>query len=332
MSNIVVKFIKEILLNRFNKNVIKKDIKEVKKQIRTSNLNTNSVTRKFIDPKINQKSLTDAFEKSNGYFKYPKGKTYWGSLEYLYKYANNGKMNPSITVSVPMRSKDPVIDLVAKEMLDSKKDMKNYLQSKFYRKLLKKKNVAETYIQDVEDNLDTNYNYIIDNPNKNFNGQAWFSRVILNKAGNPKTSTYLHELTHQSSQFGTPKLNYVNSFSYPYYKQGLTKNINSLLINKYKGKISDYLKHQNYTDDEISYLLEDEEFQANFRPIQMIMEENKWQPKQVYRLLEDRKLIDKLGADRPDLIKAVGPDGLADILKNMLKKGGKIYSNNIIRK
>lgn len=57
------------------------------------------------------------------------------------------------------------------------------------------------------------------------------------------------------------------------------------------------------------------------------MVEQGWQPKQVYKLLDKYNIIDNLGGNRAHLVKALGEKGLADLLANLLKKGGKINKN-----
>lgn len=143
-----------------------------------------SVSRKFIRPAIYPKALEVARKEVGDYLMFPTGKLSNGNSisEYIKDSLSSGSKN------VPLRSKNPIIDKISKEMLDSRNDMKNFLQSRFYRKLLRKNGINEKhYIQNTENNLDEIYNYIIPsvtNPNNNGTGGIRFT--ALNHYGNPK--------------------------------------------------------------------------------------------------------------------------------------------------
>lgn len=326
---------KEIAAKAFNKAAV--SIAKSVGQIRLDKLlgETSSVTAKMFNPKIKFSNLSKAHTALNGYIRIPIRKTgligdkKYGAItvEDMPQTLGDlvqGTYFPKDIVSVPLRSKNPDIDLVAKEMLDSKNDMKNFLQSKFYRKRLRKNGINEKeVIQGSEDALDINNNYLINDPYTGFSGVASSGYVKINRPYQPTTSTYLHELTHESAQRGTPKGLFVDWRGDPDSVQGKVYQHNEDLFNRVGiAKSLAGKKDPKY----LEYFTKPVELQANLRPIQMLMRERGWQPNQTYRLLESRGLMDKLSTNERASVIALGDKGLAEVLANMLKKGGKIHS------
>lgn len=119
-------FITRFLFNQIGK------VKTIPKipigNIRLNNLlgETTGVTAKIVRPKVNPNNLIKAANASNGYIRLPIRKTGFSNVKHLGE--RIAKSVPEGSVSVPLRSKNPDVDLVAKEMLDSKKEMKKFLQ------------------------------------------------------------------------------------------------------------------------------------------------------------------------------------------------------------
>lgn len=328
-----ISFINRIL-NQIGKRIVKPTTHIPTDTARLNSLldETTGVTGKFLHPKITQKTLNKALKASDGYIRYSNLKTGFEGGIPLGKIIDPTYV-PKGSVSIPLRSKNPDIDLVAKEMLDSRNDMKNFIQSKFYRKLLRKNRINEKEaIQGSEDALDIASNYVSHNPTISSYGTSNSGYVVLNGANPADTRTYLHELTHESAQLGTPKRLFVDYSDISGSLQNNIYQLNQNLFNKVaaKEKIN---KAFPYTNPEYvrwkEYFSNPVELQANLRPVQMLMVERGWQPKQVYRLLESRSLLDKMndGLGTDTLIRALGEKGLAKVLANMLKKGGKIKKN-----
>lgn len=324
MSNPIASIVAKLLYKPITK-LTPSIIQPTKDFVRRKNLlaETSGITGKLFNTKINKQSLLKANNTSKGYIRFPDQKTDIDggkSLKELFL-----KDTPEGSVSIPLRSKNPDIDLVAKEMLDSKNDMKNFIQSKFYRKLLRKNGINEKEaIQGSEDALDRVNNYIVDMPNDDSLADAFYGRVRLNRASSMDPGTYLHELTHESAQLGTPK----NLFADNSHRQGTLQQkilkANEDLFHK-ADVVGKFIKAKpNMSLEYAEYLLKPRELQANLRPIQMLMVERGWQPNQTYRLLESRGLTNKLGGDTTFLVRTLGEKGLAEVLANMLKKGGKI--------
>lgn len=280
-----------------------------------------SVSRKINNPYINKESLINLQPHLEFNKKFPKGNLFTG--ETIEKFIKDN-LNPE-HVRIPLRSKNPAVDVISKEMLQSRNDIKNLIQSKFYRRLLRKKGINEKdYIQSIENNLDELQNYVLVTPKEKYiYGWAGPEHTVLNpySGEGAKGFTYLHEATHGSSQFGTKKNLHKDWEFSPTSVQSQVRANNDKLMSKYEQKLSQYALMHGMNPE---YFKELSEIQANIRPIQMIMVENGWQPKQMSRLIKSYGINNQIEEYGKELVKALGKDGLADVLANMLKKGGKI--------
>lgn len=320
--------------------LIAKAVSEVIKNSRADALKneTQGVARMVFNPKITGDSMFHSFRKMRGNLRLstlPLSSIY-GDHKILGKAIKEtlGDNTDNI-VSVPQMSKDLDIKPFSEEFLDAKRNMKNFVQSKFYNKLLKRAHVPrKDIIQGAEEAMDSSNFYLVDRVGSDISGTAHPGTVTVSYRflKDPSPNNLLHELTHEAFQLGTPKhkffdASFTNSAQgkllqrnrplFGYYRKDLRKALEDMLVKNNSGRplTSEQI-------DWVNYFLKDEELQANLRPLQMLMVERGWQPNQMYRLIKDRNI--PLSEGTRTIVDALNKNGLADIMSNMLKNGGKL--------
>lgn len=289
------------------------------------------VYQKIVDPKINPQSMSDAADNivgfiPNKYSNYPVlNKDVKSTSEAAQKLI---EPNFYDTWYIPQRSKNKSIDIVANDIQSSKNTIKNYLQSKEYRKKIKAANKElekaelptishKGVVQTANDNLDIVKSYggeMIDEGDK---GIAAIGNIGISESSGD-SYTVLHELIHSSQQYGTPKKKFADLDDI-YSQQNRVINYNANIINDRPHK---RLRTSGYSKDGLKYYIDPQEMQAKIQPLQIMMWQNGWQPSQMSNIIETRGL-DKNGQIKR-LYKTFGEKNMEYFLKNMLKSGGKI--------
>lgn len=72
----------------------------------------------------------------------------------------------------------------------------------------------------------------------------------------------------------------------------------------------------------IKYFISPEEMRAKITPLQILAQERGWSPKQTVRFLSNEDF------DQYHMYHLFGDKGIAYLLENILKKGGKLWKKN----
>lgn len=228
-------------------------------------------------------------------------------------------------MKVPIRSKIPEVDDLAKALTQVRGRAKSYYQSRKYRKKFRQflednalnKDLEGTYIHSIEDRLDTNPTMLGMSSNILTQGaQMYHGAMISPYRFHNNFVTPFHEYAHAANQFGTynpttkqieiidPTRDLIQDYN--------KKMIQSLPINPEFDTTSKYWK----------YVINEKEVAANMLPLQIFMEDHGYSPKQMVNFLIKNNFLDKNAYKY--YYNALGKDGLTTLIERTLKKGGKL--------
>lgn len=255
-------------------------------------------------------------------------------------------------VEVPFRSNNKDIKIVSDYVNTGSNAIKEYLGSKQYHKMIKRANQALKkygFPEISEKELRETFNTALDARKvlvgkqnlSNIEGQSAPGVVILNGVKKNKYTPF-HELIHLAQQWGG--LNKKGKgFTEGMAETGSNQNSvgmwNQYLINQIENRLP---KSSNALfRDERNRLLDVRELQAEIQPLQIMMHQHGWQPKQMNHIINNKTSNEARGLHNIDAIKKLyqmfGSENMEFLLTNMLKKGGKIddapirYKTNTLR-
>lgn len=326
--------------NKFVEDYINSDpVKKAKVDERTQRLYTRDggFTSRYVNPLINDKTLHDA--QMIGPQLYPLKGSSNPLIDYSLDFMSDYYEMPS-KWQIPMRSKNEIIDVISKEFSGIKGNYKDFVQN-FKRKQYRKAGIDEKYIQDIEDTLDQSVYYVSPIKEKpGLGGSTTDGSIVFKPRWYPEdyvganSRTVAHEFNHLTNQHGTIKGDFVDQCLYPGTTQNKIYNHNQNIIDKYKDRIKEVISidvdiaptealkegERKYAE----YFTNPKEVSSNIVPLQMVMHEQGWQPKQMLHIIKSRGFL-KNNTQLQDLFHFFGEDGVADLLTNILKNGGKIH-------
>lgn len=240
---------------------------------------------------------------------------------------------------LPLRSKTPEIDAYAKKFYSSRADVKNYYQSKQYRRKLRKAGIPENYITQLNNNIDATPITIAQSSKPRAPlGLADNQEIRINIDDMPRPTDLIandgvrHEFVHAGNQLGTPtKESNLGSFGITFSDNPMDNvqfaihQHNKKVVSKYRDKIKDYIeKHPNWERD-VKYFTDPREVSANLTTLLIRLKKAGANPNQAFRRYNGLGWFDN---DYKRYYDIFGEDGVTDLMTNVLQNGGRIRHNS----